>query len=152
MTGRRACLVVGAIWCVVAAVAPAFGEPPAVGVNSSLLEYTRKVKSMDAPAIASTFTSDGELLEPGMKALRGRAAIQAFLASLTGARVESVTMQAEATEVWGSNALQWGTYSQRVVVGDKPAAEYSGRFALQWARDASGAWLIRRLMMQPVTQ
>ncbi len=48
MKGLRACLIAGAIACLVTAVVPAFGEPPAVGVNSSLQEYARKVKSMDA--------------------------------------------------------------------------------------------------------
>ncbi len=147
----RRCILVAWVWCV-AGLSPAFANPPDAAVKAALQEYVVELKAMDASALASTFTSDGELLEPNMKALQGRPAIQAFLGSFTGVRVESATMEAESTRVWGSDALQWGTYAQRVVVGDKPPAAYAGRFVAQWSRQPSGKWLIRRLMMQPVQQ
>ncbi len=141
------------VWCLGVLVAPPVrAEPPEVAVKAALQEYVRNLKAMDASALAGTFTADGQLLEPNMKALQGPAAIQAFLSSFTGVRIESTTMEADSTEVWASDALQWGSYAQRVVVGEKPAVEYAGRFVAQWSRQATGKWLLRRLMMQPVQQ
>jgi ketosteroid isomerase-like protein len=152
MAGRWSRTLAGVLACVMAsAVCPGCGQRPVAGVEAALGAYAHKVTSMDAPAIASMFAPDGELLEPGIQALKGRAAIQRFLASLTGFPVESARMLAESTQVWDHAAFQRSAYSQRVAIGDKPATEYSGRFALQWSSDASGAWRIRRLMMQPVT-
>jgi uncharacterized protein (TIGR02246 family) len=146
-----AALVILAAVGLVARSAPT-ATADAAAVNSALQEYVRNLKVMDAGALAASFTNDGELLEPGMKPLCGPSAIRAFLSSFAGVRVENPAMKAESTQVCGSLALQWGTYSQTVVVKGKAPAQFSGRFAAEWRKQATGKWLLYRLMMQPVQQ
>lgn len=118
-------------------------------VDAALREYARLLKATDAAGLAACYTTDGELLNPGMEALKGREAIRAFLASFGEIRIESATMTPDATEVYDDQAFQWGSYSQRVAEPGKPAADHGGRFAAQWSRQADGRWLIRRLLTQP---
>jgi len=118
-------------------------------VEAALREYARLQKLTDAAGLSAFYTPDGELLEPGMESLRGPAAVRKFLESFTGVRVESASMDPEATEVCGSLAVQWGNYAQRVTVPGQPVGEYRGRFVVQWSRQPSGRWLIRRLLTQP---
>jgi uncharacterized protein (TIGR02246 family) len=135
-----------------AAAAPGPAKPAGDArhdVETALQEYARLLKATDAAGLAACYTADGELLDPGMDALKGREAIRAFLASFGEVRIESASMTPDATEVFGDQAFQWGAYSQRVVVPGKPAAGYSGRFVAQWSRQADGRWLIRRLLTQP---
>ena len=46
----------------------------------------------------------------------------------------------------------FGSYAQRVRVGDQPATDLRGRFVVEWAKQADGRWLIRRLLTQPSPQ
>ncbi|HEV8121368.1 MAG TPA: hypothetical protein VGQ67_10275, partial [Candidatus Polarisedimenticolia bacterium] len=72
-----------------------------------------------------------------------------FLESFATVEIESASMTAETTEACQDQALQWGHYAQRVIAPGQPAADYTGRFVLEWSRQANGAWLVRRLLLQP---
>lgn len=122
---------------------------PRLEVEAALAEYSRNLKALDSAKLASSYEADGELLDPGMAPHKGPAAIKAFLDSFQGVVIESASMTPESTEVWGAAAVVFGTYAQRVRVGDTPAADYRGRFVAEWARQADGRWLIRRLLTQP---
>lgn len=118
-------------------------------IQSALQEYARLQKAADASGLAGFYTPDGELLEPGMDALKGPAAIRAFLESFGDVRIESASMVSESIDVCEGNAVQWGNYAQRVSLQGKPPAEFRGRFVAQWSRQPEGRWLIRRLLTQP---
>jgi ketosteroid isomerase-like protein len=118
-------------------------------VKAALASYARLLQGMDSAGIAAAYEEHGELLDPGMAPLKGRAAITAFLDSFQGVVIESSSMTPETTEVWGTAALTWGAYAQRVRVGDKPAEDYRGRFVAEWSRQSDGRWLLRRLLTQP---
>ncbi|HET8945933.1 MAG TPA: DUF4440 domain-containing protein [Candidatus Polarisedimenticolia bacterium] len=122
---------------------------PRLDVEAALQEYARNLRAMDSARIASAYEADGELLDPGMAPHKGPAAIKAFLDSFQGVVMESSSMTPESTEVWGAAAVVFGTYAQRVRVGDTPAADYRGRFVAEWARQSDGRWLLRRLLTQP---
>ncbi len=118
-------------------------------VAAALQEYVRLVKATDAAGLSAFYAADGELLEPGMEALKGPEAIRKFLESFGTIPIESSSMDPEATEIYGDQAFQWGRYAQRVAPPGKPAADYRGRFVVQWSRQTTGKWLIRRLLVQP---
>jgi uncharacterized protein (TIGR02246 family) len=101
-------------------------------------------------SLVNCFTQDGQMLQPGMAALRGRDAIRAFLEPLKGmAMVESASLNPEAVEVHGNTAYDWGTYAQRAIIGDKPAQDFLGRYVIEWRREADGLWRIARILVQP---
>lgn len=118
-------------------------------VESAMQDYARLQAVADSEGLAAFFTQDGELLEPGMEALNGREAIRKFLNSFVDVRIEWASMTSGSIDVWGDAAVQWGSYAQRVTLPGKPAEEHRGRYVAQWSKQASGRWLIRRLMMQP---
>lgn len=119
-------------------------------VEAATQEYTRLLKSGPPEASAALFAADGELLEPGMAALRGPEAIKAFLAPLFKAyEVQSAATEIEAVEVHGKAAYVWGTYTQRAGERGKDAAEYHGRIVIAWHKEGDGHWRITRLMVQP---
>lgn len=108
-------------------------------VEAASRRYVENFKTHDLDEIASSFTVDGELLEPGMETVRGRDAIRAFFQKvLTGGL--SITMDTSSLETYGRNAYQWGTYRDR---------DGSGRYVAAWRQDDDGRWRIARLMVQP---
>jgi len=122
---------------------------PRLEVEAALAEYARNLRALDSAKLSAAYEPDGELLDPGMAPHRGPAAIKAFLDSFQGVVIESAAMTPESSEVWGTAAVVFGTYAQRVRVGDTPAADYRGRFVAEWAKQPDGRWLIRRLLTQP---
>lgn len=121
----------------------------AAEVEAAMQAYAHLLQGNDAAGLANFYTSDGELLNPGMDSLKGPIAIRTFLESFGDVRIESASMVAEHTDVWGDVALQWGSYAQRVALPGKPVTEYRGRFVAQWSDQGKGRWLIRRLLTQP---
>lgn len=119
-------------------------------VEAAMRGYTNALRTATPDSLTDWFTRDGVLLEPGMNALNGRAAILAFLTPLAGtATVQSAESTPEWFELHGTTAYLWGTYRQRVVVGTQPAAEYTGRYVGEWRRESDGQWRIARMMVQP---
>jgi uncharacterized protein (TIGR02246 family) len=121
----------------------------AARVEDALRNYERLLRAKDSAGLAAMYAPDGELLEPGMDPLKGPEAIRKFLDSFADVQIESATMTADATEAWPDHALQWGHYAQRVIPPGQPAGEYTGRFVIEWTRRPGGAWLVRRLLVQP---
>jgi uncharacterized protein (TIGR02246 family) len=141
-----AILILAALATSVASASP---PPDVAAVESAMHSYERLLAAKDSAGTAAMYASDGELLQPGMDPLTGPEAIRKFLDSFGDVRIESATMTADSTEVFGDRALQWGAYAQRVVPSGQQAADYKGRFVIEWTRQGKGAWLIRRLLVQP---
>src|SRR5262249_17694531 len=86
---------------------------PRPEVEAAMQEAARLMEATAAVRPSGSYTPDGELLEPGMEALKGPAAIRKFLESFGSVKIESASMTPETTEVFGNQAFQWGTYAQR---------------------------------------
>lgn len=138
-------------FAIAAAATSAIASPPpdVASVESAMHAYERLLRAKDSAGIAAMYAPDDELLQPGMDPLTGPEAIRKFLDTFGDVRIESATMTADSTEVFGDRALQWGNYAQRATPPGQPAADYKGRFVLEWTRGAKGTWLIRRLLVQP---
>lgn len=133
------------------AQAPAGAEDAARReVEAAMHRYADLLVTGTAQEVAAAYTSDGELLEAGMDALHGPAAIRAFLEPLAAQfEVEEAAMDTDSVDVFGAVAYQWGRYHQRAAEHEKPAQEYRGRYVAKWQRDTGGTWRIARLLMQP---
>ena len=101
-------------------------------------------------AKTARYTPDGEILNPGMDAVRGPEAIRKFLGSFKEVKVEAAEMLPGAIEIGVNEATQWGTYTQRVRFPDgaRPLA-VAGRYVADWRRQPDGRWLLRRMLTQP---
>lgn len=124
-------------------------------VEAAMQQYTTLLRTGPPEAVAALFTADGELLEPGMDALKGPQAIRSFLEPLVAAfEVQAASAETETIEVFGRTAYQWGTYTQRVMTKNKAAvaphpADYRGRYVASWHREADGRWRLARMLVQP---
>jgi len=126
--------------------------PPAVHaeIEAAIRTYARYLKAQDVEKLVLLYAPDGELMNPGMDTLRGPEAIRKFLLSLKEVRVQEVEMLPGAIESGGNEAMEWGTYTQRVVLPDRsqPLA-VAGRYVAHWRKQADGRWLLRRMLTQP---
>lgn len=129
--------------------APPTGTKDRAAIESAIQRYAGLIKANDAVGVSRFFAANGELLEPGMSALAGPEAVRTFLESFKNVRVQSATMTTDSIEVFGASAIQWGQYTERAALPDKPAIDLHGRFVAQWVRVPAGGWQIRRLLMQP---
>ena len=114
-------------------------------------DYAKTLRVGTPDEVAACYTTDGELLLPGLDSLHGREAIRSFLAPLADAtEVESVDVETQLLEVHGRSASQWGIYHQVAGEKGKPKQQYRGRYSALWHREANGRWRLLRLMMQPL--
>jgi ketosteroid isomerase-like protein len=119
-------------------------------IGAALERYAAFTRALASDSIAAMFTADGEMLQPGMTALRGPAGVLGFLRPLEQqATVESATMTATSLTVAGHSAMQWGDYYEVVTPRGQPRGEFRGRFAIEWRREGDGQWRIVRLIVQP---
>ena len=129
--------------------APALAINDRAEIEAAMQSYATALKSGTPDDIAGHYTSDGELLLPGVETLHGRAAIRQFLAPLAGAvEVASVAIATEIVTLAKGSASQWGTYTQVAAERGKEQKTYAGRYAALWRKE-NGKWLLARLLMQP---
>jgi uncharacterized protein (TIGR02246 family) len=125
-------------------------DSAAPAVEQAMHGYAAALKDGKPEEVAAWYTKDGELLLPGLAALRGPEAIRGFLAPLVSAvEVESVAVTTDLVEVHGDSADLWGTYHQVAGEKGKPKQAYDGRYAALWHHEPDGKWRLARLMMQP---
>src|SRR5262245_48559770 len=135
---------------------PAQGKTPASSaerraVEQAMRDYAKTLRIGTAEEVAAWYTTDGELLLPGLESLHGREAIRSFLAPLAAAtEVESVDVETQLLEVHGKSASQWGSYHQVAGEKGKPKQQFRGRYSALWHQEANGRWRLLRLMMQPL--
>ena len=143
-----------AVTILLALAASGLAAPPPTDaraeIESAIATYARLVKAQDVEKIAASYTPDGEILNPGMDAVRGPEAIRKFLGSFKEVKVEAAEMLPGAIEIGVNEATQWGTYTQRVRFPDRarPLA-VAGRYVADWRRQPDGRWLLRRMLTQP---
>lgn len=114
--------------------------------------YTAAARAVDANASAAFFTAGGTLFEPGIPPIVGRDSIRAFVQSFPGVVVDSAVATADTVEVFGTTALVWGTYFEKLrFAGQPPSAQY-GRFVMEWRREGDGAWRIDRYYRVPLPE
>lgn len=129
---------------------PAADDAARAAVQAAQDHYIAMLKRVNSDSVTMMYTEDGELLEPGMKALSGRAAIHAFLAPFDGKTVvDTVISRTDAIEVHGSTSYLWGSYHQVARMPPQPAGTYDGRFVAKWRLEPDGQWRLARLLMQP---
>lgn len=146
-------LVAGVAFLVACSVAerrPAAESDTRAAVQAAMDRYIGFLKAVSSDSVASMFTADGEMLQPGMASLRGREAIRGFLAPFDGrTQVDTARTVTEALELHGPTAYLWGSYHQVAHEAGSPPGSFNGRFVAKWQLEPNGEWRIARLFMQP---
>jgi ketosteroid isomerase-like protein len=121
-------------------------------VRRRLANYASAAAAVDAATSASFFAPRGVLFEPGIPPIVSPDSIRAFIASFPGVTVDSSMLRADTVEVYGSTALVWGTYFERLRFPGQPVSAQYGRFVMNWRRDPNGVWLIARYYRVPLPE
>jgi uncharacterized protein (TIGR02246 family) len=116
-------------------------------IDSLWTGYAHASDSKDAAAFGALFTEDATLVSSGAPTVRGREAIQTYLAShYTGVDATGMRVEADETRVSGEIAVQSGTFEESFIERDAPMTRY-GRFVLIAEPAKDRAWKIRRLVV-----
>jgi ketosteroid isomerase-like protein len=118
-------------------------------VQARLQRYQGLMLAMDIPGITAMFAPEGEMVNPKRPPVHGRDAIAAFLAGYSDFKVLSNLDTPTSTLIDGDTAEQVGTYRQKVRSPGGKEFETSGRLEIEWARAASGEWLIVQMATFP---
>lgn len=117
---------------------PAATDVTRAEIAAAMERYQVAARSVNPDSIAAFYTPTAILFEPGIRPIHTRDSIRAFIASFPGVRVEVATATPDTIEVWGSMALYWGTYFERLDFPGQPLSEQHGKFAAQWVGQVDG--------------
>jgi uncharacterized protein (TIGR02246 family) len=130
--------------------APANESAAREEIAAALQKYQAAAKTVDATAMAASFTANGVLFEPGIPPIVTRDSIRAFLASFPGVQVHTATASPDTIDVFGNRAYLWGSYYEHLSFPGQPTSEQHGKFVTEWARQPDGQWLIARFYRIPL--
>lgn len=119
-------------------------------IAAAMERYQVVARTVNPDSMASYFTTDAVLFEPGMMPMHTRDSIRAFLASFPGAQVHVATATPDTIEVYGGTGFLWGAYFERLSFPGQGTSEQHGRFVTQWLRQDDGRWLIHRMYRIPL--
>jgi hypothetical protein len=72
------------------------------------------------------------------------------MASFPGVRVDSATAVPDTIEVFGTTALLWGSYFEKLAFPGQPLSEQHGKFVIEWVQQADSSWKIHRYYRVPL--
>lgn len=155
VTGRltSVMLLLGACTVVPASHDPASAtadDAARAAVLARMDAYTVAARAVDADASAAFFAPAGTLFEPGIPPIVSPDSIRSFMKSFPGVVVDSAMARADTVEVFGSTALVWGTYFERLRFSGQPESAQHGKFMMEWRHGADGVWLIERYYRIPL--
>ena len=130
--------------------APANDTAAREQIAAALQTYQAAAKTVDATAMAASFTTNGVLFEPGIPPIVTRDSIRAFLASFPGVQVHTATATPDTIDVFGDRAYLWGSYYEHLSFPGQPTSEQHGKFVTEWSRQPDGQWLIARFYRIPL--
>ena len=119
-------------------------------VEAAMHAYAVDLQRGTPEAVAQHFTSEGELVLPGIAPLQGREAIRAFLKPLVATvEVISVEIDTDTLTVDGPRAEQRGAYKQIAGERGQPPQPYHGKYQAEWRLESDQQWRLARLTMLP---
>jgi ketosteroid isomerase-like protein len=118
-------------------------------VNLLLNKFAQLSRDMDAAGIAAMYAREGEIVNPGQDAIKGRAAIEAFLRRFAEYKVLEYELTPTSTTSDKNNVTQKGTLHQRVRTPQGQIVEVSGTFTAEWVLE-DFIWHIKRMTTAPL--
>jgi ketosteroid isomerase-like protein len=112
-------------------------------------DYGDALKSNDGEAVASFWTADAKLREPGMK-LDGSAAVAKYASDFfVNGKVTGLDIRPEEVFVHGDVAYEFGSYDESGSTGGKAFA-VQNHYVLKWQREPNGEWRMARFVAGPI--
>ena len=131
---------------------PVTGPSPELATRAvkwMLDRFAQFSRDMDAAAIAAIYARDGEIVNPGQDAIKGRAAIEAFLRRFAEYKVLDYELTTASTTGDKNGVTQKGTFRQRVRTPQGQIVEASGTFTAEWVLE-DFVWRLKRMTTAPL--
>lgn len=119
-------------------------------VAEAMQRYQAAARTAHPDSIAAFYTPTATLFEPGIRPVRTRDSIRAFIASFPGVQVQVATATPDTIEIYEGMALYWGSYFERLAFPGQPLSTQAGKFVAQWVRQDDGIWLLQRMFRVPL--
>jgi len=130
--------------------APPIDGGAADSVRAAVRAYDSILVYGPPDSTAALYTADGILFIPGMQPLQGRQAIVDFLSPIwASSTVLTARTTIDTVQLFGGQALTWGTYEEIAGPRGQAPSLYRGRVVMEWSRDTDGRWRIARVLTQP---
>ena len=138
-----------------AAALPIVAQTVPLSPRAEIEAFNRRfedaTRRMDNAAVVALWADDGISLLPSTKPIVGKAAIAAFIDSVTaqikGAQMEKLELECFAIDVSGDIASEWCREHQVVLIpGGKPPFNGRGKMLLVLRRGPDGKWRLQREM------
>jgi ketosteroid isomerase-like protein len=120
-----------------------------VDIEATMLAYRTALLGGDHRTLATFFTADARLSEPGAADLVGPREIggakRAFYDA--GGVVTDIAVDTDELHVDGAVAFAFGTWEERFRGGAGAEETVRGRYAIRWQRGAEARWRIARFLV-----
>lgn len=130
-----------------AALTAATTDPAAVRafITEANTKWAAAMVAADVPAILANYADDGVMMQPGMPAVSGRAAIEEAMKGMVAAmKVDSASFTLTDLKVGGDMAVETGAFRMTMTpTGGKPMNEV-GKYVTVWQKQADGSWKVVR--------
>ena len=109
-------------------------------IETTNREFMEAVKRGDPASAAALYTEDATLLPPNSEPIRGRQAIQAFLASLVKMGTRELKLETVDVEYLHDVAYEVGAYELKMEPEGGQAVTDRGKYVVVWKRESVGPW------------
>lgn len=119
-------------------------------VRKALDAYSHAAMGGDTKGMLAETTDDVLFIEIGEPEIRGRAALESYVANLfKTVKVSQMTLVTDELTIKDSVASELGHYSETLEQTGKPPVHDAGLYLLNWKRESDGAWRMQRVMTHP---
>jgi ketosteroid isomerase-like protein len=124
-----------------------------VDIRATMAAYRAALLENDARAVASHFTADAEVYEPGAGDVIGSGAVfesfDGFFGN--GGAITDLELESESIHVDGGVAFELGRFAETSRTADAEQT-VRGRYMIRWRRGEEARWRIDRFLMNHYPQ
>ena len=114
-------------------------------IEEANAKWAGAMVAADVPTIVANYADDGVMMQPGMPAVSGRAAVEeAIKGMLASMKVDSASFTTNDVKVGGDMAIETGSFRMTMTPkGGKPTNDV-GKYVTVWQKQADGSWKVIR--------
>lgn len=114
-------------------------------IEANNAAWAAAIIASDVPTAAGMYAADGVMMQPGMPAASGKAAIEESMKGMMAAmKVDSAVFTTKDVMVDGNTAIETGAYRMTMTpMGGKPMSD-AGKYLTVWQKQADGSWKVVR--------
>ncbi len=114
-------------------------------IEAANATWATSLVAADVPAILANYADDGVMMQSGMPAVSGRAAIEEAMKGMVAAmKVDSAAFTMNDLKVSGDLAVETGSYRMTMTPTGGAPMNDAGKYVTVWQKQADGSWKVIR--------